>query len=328
MTALNLFYEEPDPDRWFPYDRYLRKIIRRIVRGKQRPGGVMMISINLMRGLDKLGIPYRLNDYNYVKKHPEEIACIIGKPHVLYRRKWKNPILFGSGIFSHPIENANLLKDYPNIKKILVPGPWMLDMFKPWYGDAVTAWPVGIDTEKWSPVNDAEKTIDFIVYDKLNRDRDNLIQDVLNPVLAVLQSKNLSYQIIRYGDYNTGQLKTAIDNSKAAIFLSESETQGLAYQQILSADLPILAWDHGGYWQDSYYYPHMVKFKPVSSVPYWDERCGIKFKDMQDFNDKLSSFLNEWTNFKPRAYILDNLTLEKCAALYMGIYNGVKNDLN
>jgi len=39
MSSLNIFYEEPDPDRWFLYDRYPRKVIRRIFRGKQRPGG-------------------------------------------------------------------------------------------------------------------------------------------------------------------------------------------------------------------------------------------------------------------------------------------------
>ena len=70
VRPLNIFYEEPDPDRWFKYDHYLRKIIRRILRGKQRPGGVMMIAINLMKGLDKIGIPYRFNDYNHIKKHP------------------------------------------------------------------------------------------------------------------------------------------------------------------------------------------------------------------------------------------------------------------
>ena len=33
-----LYYEEPDPDRWIKYDRYVRKIIRRIWRGKTKPG--------------------------------------------------------------------------------------------------------------------------------------------------------------------------------------------------------------------------------------------------------------------------------------------------
>ena len=34
---LNLFYEEPEPDRWFPFDRYPRRVIRTIVRGASEP---------------------------------------------------------------------------------------------------------------------------------------------------------------------------------------------------------------------------------------------------------------------------------------------------
>src|SRR5690606_20525507 len=98
---------------------------------------------------------------------------------------------------------------------------------------------------------------------------------------------HLSYTVIKYGNYNHIELQQKINASKAVIFLCEHETQGLAYQQILSTDTPILAWDHGEYWIDPYYYPNRVKFKPVSSVPYWDERCGVKFTSIQDFESKL-----------------------------------------
>ena len=56
MKPLNLFYEEPDPDRWFLFDRYPRQILRRLVRGKPRPGGQTRVFLNLCAGLDKLSI--------------------------------------------------------------------------------------------------------------------------------------------------------------------------------------------------------------------------------------------------------------------------------
>src|SRR5258708_13088979 len=93
VKPLNIFYKEPDPDRWFKFDRYPRKIIRRILRGKQRPGGVATVAINLMKGLDKLGIPYRLNDFKYAKKYSDEIACIIGNPHILFEKQCQNPAI-------------------------------------------------------------------------------------------------------------------------------------------------------------------------------------------------------------------------------------------
>jgi glycosyltransferase involved in cell wall biosynthesis len=324
IKPLNLFYEEPDADRWFKYDRYPRKLIRRIIRGKQKPGGVMLIAINLMHGLDKLGVPYRFNDYQYIKRHPEEIACIIGKPHLLFDRKWDNPVIFGAGIFSHPIDCPDIFERYPNLKRILVPGAWMQKMFEPYYGNKVSKWPVGIDTEQWSP-NSNKKEVDFLIYDKVKREK---YQDsLIDPITDLLKKNNLSCQFIKYGNYTTSELRDKLSHSKAAIFLSENETQGQAYQQILATNTPILAWDRGGYWQDPYYYPHKVKYQPVSSVPYWDDRCGMKFTDAAEFELKLFTFLNNSNQFKPREYIIENLTLEKCAQQYLDIYRQVEMEL-
>lgn len=103
------------------------------------------------------------------------------------------------------------------------------------------------------------------------------------------------------------------------VFLCEHETQGIAYQQALSCGVPILAWDRGGFWQDPFYFPRKVKFAPVSSVPYWDDRCGIKFKNIADFYEKLQEFLDKLNGniFSPRNYILENITLEKSAKTYL-----------
>jgi hypothetical protein len=101
------------------------------------------------------------------------------------------------------------------------------------------------------------------------------------------------------------------------IFLCEHETQGIAYQQALACGIPILAWDRGGYWQDPSFYPHQVKFGPVTSVPYWDERCGRKFTNVADFPENLSQFWASLDCYRPRDYILENLTLEICAQEYL-----------
>jgi glycosyltransferase involved in cell wall biosynthesis len=324
--TLNLFYEEPDPDRWIRYDRYPRKVIRQLVRGPQRPGGVMMVALNLMKGLDKIGVPYRFNDYRYIKKHPQEIACIIGKPHVLLDKKWQNPVIFGAGVYSHPIECPDLFERYPNVKRFLVPGEWMRDMCEPYYGDKVTAWPVGIDTEQWKPLK-GEKTFDFLIYYKIRWQHERMEKELVEPITETLDAQNNSYQFIRYGNYTHDELTEKLKASKAVIFLCEHETQGSAYQQVLATNTPILAWDRGGYWQDPAYYPRRVKYQPVSSVPYWDERCGLKFTDADDFSEKVNIFLNNLNTYKPRDYILENLTLEKCAEKYLEIYRQVEGEI-
>ncbi|MFD2161031.1 glycosyltransferase [Paradesertivirga mongoliensis] len=331
IEPINLFYEEPDPDRWVKYDRYPRKIIRRLLRGNPRPGGVMMVALELMHGLRKLGIPYRFNDFDYIKNHTDSIACIIGKPQLLDKFEWKNPIIFGAGIFSHPVDQLDLLEKYTTIKKILVPGPWMKSLFDSYYGpENVSYWPVGIDSEKWHPaLKKPELPVDFLIYDKIRWEHSKFVADLIAPVEQMLEKRGLTHETIRYGQYKHQDLEEKLSRCKAVIFLCEHETQGLAYQQILATDTPILAWDRGGFWQDPAYFPHRAKYGPVTSVPYWDEKCGVTFPNNEMFPEALDKFLEMYhsNSFSPRAYIMDNLTLEKCAEKYIKIYKEVENAL-
>ena len=77
--------------------------------------------------------------------------------------------------------------------------------------------------------------------------------------------------------------------------------------------------DRGGYWRDPAYFPDKVKFQPVTSVPYWDERCGRTFAAIEAFDDAWRRFCDEFQSgrYDPRAYILENLTLEQCAQRYL-----------
>ena len=326
--ALNIFYEEPEEDRWVVFDRYPRRLIRRAVRGKPRPGGQMRMCMNLCAGLERIGVPYRINDYGYAKRNPDKLACIIGKPHLLYKIQWKNPILFGAAIYSHPLDDPNLLERLP-IKRVLVPGPWMKRMCEPYWGDAVHAWPVGIDAAQWQFSGSERKSIDVLIYDKVRWEHDRNEASLIAPLRAVLKRFGHSFREMRYGYYREDEFHAALDVCKTMIFLCEHETQGIAYQQALSCDVPIFAWDRGGYWQDPSYYPDKVKFEPVTSVPYWDDRCGQRFSNLAEFEMKWSAF---WTDsqagrFRPREFILENLTLEKCARDYFEIAKSCASQL-
>lgn len=327
IEKINIFYEEPDPDRWVKFDHYPRKWIRRVLRGKIRPGGVMTIALELLKGFDRLNIPYRFNDYEYAKANPKELIGVIGKPHLISERRFKNPILFGAGVFSHPIEFPNFFTEYPNVKKMLVPGDWMREMCDPFYPNKVESWPIGIDTEKWNErIKNGLPDIDFLIYDKVRWDRPIYEAELIDPIKAELEKYGLSYLTIKYGDYSHNDLIYKLRNVKAVIFLCEHETQGIAYQQILATNTPIFAWDRGGYWQDPHYYPQKVKYAPVSSVPYWNDQCGMKFINFQNFKERLIIFvkcLGE-NQFAPALYIKDNLTLEICALKYVEIYNSLR----
>ena len=316
--SLNLFYQEPVSDRWIRFDRIPRAIVRRVVRGPRRPGGQERVFLNLCEGLKRLGVPYKTNDFGWAKRNPNAPVGIIGKPHVLDLMAWKNPILFGAAVMSHPIADPDLLVRKP-IKRVLVPGEWMRQMCEPYWGGRVRAWPVGIDTEMWKPDARREKDVDVLIYDKVYWNRENLEQSLITPILEHLKTLGLRTEIIRYGHYREQSYHALLARSRAVCYISRNETQGIAYQQALAYDVPIIAWDLGGCWEDPEFYPDRVRFSPVSSVPYWDELCGEKFKGVDEIP---AIFLEFWAKmqggfYSPRNYIIENLTLEKAAESYL-----------
>jgi hypothetical protein len=315
---LNLFYEEPDEDRWLPFDRYPRRVARRLLRGPSQPGGHRRVFLNLCAGLDRIGAPYRVNDYPYARRNPAQVACIIGKAFVLDRMEWKNPILFGPAGYSHPIDDATLFTRRP-VKKVVVPGGWMRDMCRPHWGDKVESWAVGIDTHSWLPADSHAKQFDVLLYDKVLWNREQCSSSLLEPIRAMLRAHGRSCMEIRYGSYREEEFRVALSQCRSMIFLCEHETQGIAYQQALACDVPILAWDRGGPWLDPAYYPARVVYEPVTSVPYWDERCGRRFSGLHDVAAAWELFWDAAAagRYAPRSYVLETLTLERSAREYV-----------
>ena len=317
---LNLYYEEPDGDRWLPFDRYPRRMVRSLLRGKPQPGGHARVFLNLCAGLNRIGAPYRVNDYRYARKNPNALACIVGKPCVLDAMPWKNPILFGAAGYSHPVDDPDLLERLA-VKKVLVPGPWVKAMCEPWWGGAIESWPVGIDTDLWRPAAPDAKRIDVLLYDKVRWDHDAFEASLLKPIRSILEKHGRSFMEIRYGSYREEHFLRALGRCRAMLFLCEHETQGIAYQQALACGVPILAWDRRGVWRDPAYFPAKVNFGPVTSVPYWDERCGRRFSAVSAFGTQWNAFWEDAkaNRFRPRDFILENLTLESCAREYLRI---------
>jgi glycosyltransferase involved in cell wall biosynthesis len=320
-NPINLFYEEPDPDRWAPLDRYPRRLIRRLVRGPRQPGGSMRVFLNLKAGLDRLGVPYRVNNYRHIRFNPEDLACLVGKPHLLDRFPKQTPLLFGTSIYNHPIDDAFLPKRHL-VRQVLVPSQWVKEMFSKVWPGLVTIWPVGIDTERWKPAPESVKDVDVLLYDKIFRDREDYEDTLIKPVVAELRRQGLVIEYLRYGSYVEWELLALSRRVRSMVYLSRHETQGIAVEQMMSSGVPILAWDPGGNWQNLEYLLRGVRFAPVTSVPYWDDRCGMKFTGAEDFAPAFAEF---WKGVKtdayaPREMILEgNLTLEGAAEAYVDL---------
>jgi hypothetical protein len=320
MNRICLYYiREPERDRWFKGDRYLRSVVRRLVRGAPRPGGVDQVFLNLCLGLDKLGIKYEVN-LPFSQLRDGDRVGILGRGiNCLNGYNKTNLIVAGIGLMTHPSEWSRLCDEYP-VVKYLQHSEWANQVYKPYFGDRCTVWPVGIDTDLWQPFQNPLKSVDFLIYNKVRWEREQHEMDLLRPIRQLLKQKNLSFEEIRYGAYTPKDYQQALSRCCAMIFLCEHESQGLAYQQALASDLPILAWDQGQCLDPNRFgwgSPHI----PATSVPYWSDRCGVKFANISEFAARLDEFTQKLNalEFAPREYILENLTLEKCAQKFLTI---------
>ena len=62
---------------------------------------------------------------------------------------------------------------------------------------------------------------------------------------------------------------------------------------------------------------------PATCIPYWDERCGESFKNINELPDKFNKFMNSLKDYKPREYILENVSIEKCEKIFTDLVNKI-----
>lgn len=275
--------------------------------------------VNLCKGLDRLGADYVTN-IPFEEILPGDLVGVIGRGSNCldgYRRS--NPILAGVAVGDHPTDWPTLFDDHP-VAAYVVHSEWVRDMYERHYGSRVVTWAVGIDTEAWVPIENGVKNVDFLVYDKVRWDHDRVHRALVDPLVEELRKRGLSYRFITYGKHKPIEYRAALAEARAMLFLCEHETQGLAYQEAMSCDIPILAWDPGQ-WLDPWRFRYSEGFVPATSVPFFDHRCGMSFVHLSDFGRALSGFMNllDSNAFKPREYVLETLTLEGCARRYLDL---------
>jgi glycosyltransferase involved in cell wall biosynthesis len=322
-----LFYKEFEKDKFFKYDRYLKRIVRPVydlTHKRQKKTGFGVSFELLKRALEKQGWLVRVNDHALARKHPEYPVGLVGFPTVLNNWDLANPAILGPSLFDHPKLAPRLMED-PRFRIYLVLAQWMYDMFRPIYGDACVRWYAGIDTDQWADTALFAKDIDFLVYDKLRWNHETLSTELLHPILDVLARRGLRTQVIRYKYHDHKTYRQFLERSRAMIFLCEHETQGLAYQEALACNVPVLAWDNG-YWLDPMWKQVSNVMIPASSVPFFSSACGDRFADFDQFERALSRFLDHMTSYRPRQYVLENLSWQRSGTIYSRAYFSLMTD--
>jgi hypothetical protein len=319
-----LFYREPEADRFLPFDRYALRWVRPLYRrlaGRQSTTGFRVWFESLIKALRLAGERVVINDAALARRHPRHPVGLVGYPAVLEGYSLPNPTVLGPGLYDHP-KLAPKLFDDPRHRAYVVTCRWMRDLFAQYYGDRLHLWHGGIDLEEWPDTRQREKTIDVLVYDKIRWNRERLEPELLQPALAGLARRRLSCEVVRYGRYQQEDYRRLLAASRAMLFLCEHETQGMAYQEALASNVPVLAWDNG-FWLDPRRAQYEAQPVPASSVPYFSDECGVRFAGAAELETALDSFTRGLSEFQPRRFVERELSLRESARRYLAIYRGI-----
>jgi hypothetical protein len=201
----------------------------------------------------------------------------------------------------------------PEIDRLIVAHEWALDFFRdePELVAKSRPCPCGVDAEHWKPTGGASKTNVALVYWK-GGDK-AFVERVEQIVQACgLEPQRLRSQLGEHALFNPAHYRQLLDRSVIGVFLSTFETQGLALAEAWSMDVPTMVWDPRGQavWRGR-------SFQSRSSAPYLTPATGRLWRTLDDLEPVLRGALAERSAFRPREWVLANMTDAICsAALY------------
>src|SRR6516162_395861 len=117
-----LFYKEFEKDKFFMYDRYLKRVVRPIydlTHTRQKKTGFGVSFELLKQALEKQGWLVRINDHALARKHPEYPVGLVGFPTVLEGWNLPNPAILGPSLFDHPMLAPRLMENrrFPRLRQ-------------------------------------------------------------------------------------------------------------------------------------------------------------------------------------------------------------------
>jgi hypothetical protein len=294
--------------RAFFWSEKIKRAAKRALGVKE--GGPQAVEDSLVRGLSVLTVPFALNR---PLSQAVDVLCVpTGGVKALRwavaqkRKGLAKKILAGPILVVTPPEDNWLILN-PEVDAYLVPSEWVRnwwDSFHPGLKDKIILWPAG--TKDMGPLVKPDGKI--LVYQK------NAPEALFKAVLAELDERKLPYEILRYGSYSNLEYVKALSSCRLMVYLSQSESQGIALQEAWMAGVPTLVWNRGYMSYKTYRWED-----PKISAPFLTDECGKFFRGSQDFTGILDDFLNEYNLFTPRAYSLEHFTDAVSAQKYIGI---------
>jgi hypothetical protein len=156
----------------------------------------------------------------------------------------------------------------------------------------IIASPAGVDTEFWKPSTPwpSRRRRRIVLYDKSVVSDGSISSSFVGEVEDILLASGRQLDVVRYGfeseGYTVEDFRAVLDESIVAVFLSKSESQGLALAEAWAMDVPTLVWQGPDQLAHSGSAPpparHAGAHVPTDAAPYLTNETGLRFASLDE----------------------------------------------
>jgi hypothetical protein len=283
----------------------LKSFVRSVkffLQGKKSPekkkyGGHYAVTRSLVEGLQKTGVTF---NYNPINKNDiaENVIVLAGverlKEAIDLKNEGKIKKLFaGPNVCESPGEENGLLANKA-IDSCIVNSQWVA---KAWLEERedlrnrIDIWYAGVNTDYWQP-SSKKKNRDVVVYWKTEG------EEFCMAIENIIRENNYNPVRIRYGHYTSKKYKEVLDIAEFAVFISRSESQGIALAEAWSMNVPTYVWDPG-----KFIYKNR-EYKEVTACPYLTDETGLRWIELNELKTIVEKTGKGAYSFEPRSYTL------------------------
>lgn len=288
-------------------------------------GGPQSVTRSLIAGLSQLGItfnynPSRIDDVG-------DVVMVLADLHALrqaisLKKSGRiKKLLAGPNLVVRANEDGGILAD-PEVDICIVPSYWVKPSYEddePSLKNRIQIWYAGVDTYCWFPARTLQQKItdgvkNVLVYWKTEE------KVFCKKVENILRANGFNPIRLQYGSYNKEYFKQTLSTALFAVFITRSESQGIAFAESWAMDVPTLVWDP----QE----PLMIRGKlhwPISACPYLNESNGTLWKNGAELTNLIQNISNELSHFSPRSWVIRHMSDEISAQLICNIINQPPN---
>jgi hypothetical protein len=292
--------------------KYLARLVRDAILNKpaymkSKYGGHPAVTRSIVEGLQKIGV-----GMTYNPRTLRAVGEVVYVPNG-FDALWQAIQMKRSGYIRRLLAGPNLV-EFPSDRRELITAP-EIDVYIvtdsltqalyvedcPELSGRCQPWPAGVDTDYWKPVMNRAERHKILIYDKQ-------VSEPVDPKIIATRLERLGYQveIIQYGCYTHDQYLHALQYATLMVGFSQSESQGIAWAEAWSADVPTLIMRN-----DVLTRRH--KTFRSSTAPYLSSQTGRFFSDLSDFETVFNYWKMNQDKFNPRQWVVDNLSDERCA---------------